>query len=231
LAAVAEAAPPEAFRFQGTMLSLQGAPPLDGTYTFLVRVYDAAQGGAIWFENQTPIAAEVLGGAYSLTLLPNLPGEFSSVFSDGPRFIEVTVLDAPATPGGPPAVPVNETLLPRQEITAVPFALNAGSGIPVGAIILWDQGPACPQGFVEATEFRTLYPVGADTAGTSATIPDTEAQVGGDTDFTTTNAGTSSLSLDGNQTCSNSTSCALARRAHTHAFVPPFRTVLFCRKQ
>lgn len=120
LASAAHADPPEAFRYQGTILTLQGAPVADGVHDFHVRIYDAATGGSLLFD--ADVSAPVQGGAYSLLVAPD-PGDEGALyeaFNEGPRFIEIEVL---AGPGGA----IHETLLPRQEITAVPYALNAGS--------------------------------------------------------------------------------------------------------
>jgi hypothetical protein len=217
----AAAAPPESLRFHGTILQLAGFSPLDGDYLFHVRIYDAAVGGQLQFEKQ--VTAAVAGGAYALTLEPDTPGELAEVFADRPRFLEIEVLSGPEGA-------IGEVLQPRQEITAVPYALSAGGGVPEGAIILWDQTGECPNGYEEAAEFRARYPVGADVAGTTSLIDDAPGVSGGDEDFRTDNAGTSSISLQANTICSNTTSCALARRGHRHTFVPPYRTVLFCRR-
>ncbi len=119
---LALAATPERIRIHGTIATLGSPPvqPIDGPYTFDVRIYNAAVGGSEVIPALTGLMGDVAGGAYSLTLIPDMAGDLITAFSDGPRFIEVTVVSGPNGS-------IGEMLLPRQEILAVPFALNAAS--------------------------------------------------------------------------------------------------------
>jgi microcystin-dependent protein len=119
-ASLAWSAPPEVLRLQGTITSLEGAPVEDGDYVFRAEIYDGAGPGATLLYEQE-VTATVSGGAYTLVLFPDQAGDLSDTFTEGPRFLEITVVS------GPPG-PIGETLQPRQEIASVPFALNASGG-------------------------------------------------------------------------------------------------------
>ncbi len=112
---------PERMRFHGTIQSLGGSPPVDGTYVFLVDVFDQAAGGQLKLRKQ--VSASVVNGAYGLVLSPSTPGELRSAFEGFPRFLQITVLSGP---GGS----INEPLLPRQEVVSVPYALSGSDPEP-----------------------------------------------------------------------------------------------------
>lgn len=227
--APAAADPPEVLRFQGTIDSLAGNPVQDGSYDMQAAVYDVPSGGQpIWTSPLVP--TQVTGQAYSLVLTPAVAGELADAFSEGPRYLEVTVLDGPG-------VTVSETLLPREEIGSVPFALNAASapGVPVGGIILWDQitgcddvADACPCGFEEVTQLRARFPVGVDLDSTSGTVSDSlggavngSLQGGQETH--------SHGSKEAGEDMGSSDSTTVARPSNKN-HVPPFHAVLFCRR-
>jgi hypothetical protein len=245
LTASAAQAGPERLRFQGTVTDLPGVTIVDGNYEFLVRIYDQATGGTLKY-SQT-VTAYVAAGAYSLDLAPSVAGQLSSAFADWPRFLEVTVVSGP---GGS----INQLLLPRQEITSVPFVL---ADIPVGAIILWMDGPTCPQGYAEVTALRNVTVRGADTGNSNSGIPNdpgvgcpggpgcnaAQGQYDDTLDvsempshshgLTTTNsyAGGPSQNMfnqaPGPLNVTTQTSAVGAGQAHYH----PFATVLFCKRQ
>ncbi len=108
--------PPEVVRFHGVISSLGGQPVTDGSYVFRAAIYShASTGTAVWTSADTTVS--VAGGAYTLTLFPATTGELSAAFSESSRFLEITVVSGP---GGP----VNEVLMPRQEIASVPYAMS-----------------------------------------------------------------------------------------------------------
>jgi hypothetical protein len=104
-------AQPTAITYQGVLND--GAAAASGSYDFRIGVYDSATGGVM--HALLPIEdVAVSNGLFRLTI--DLPG----VFSDGPRWIAISV--RPGTSSG-----VYEDLLPRQEITSTPYALRAFS--------------------------------------------------------------------------------------------------------
>lgn len=107
---------------------------------------------------------------------------------------------------------------------------DTGGAVPVGAIILW-KGNSCPSGYVRDDDFADLFPRGAPTS----TDP---GSTGGATTHTHTFSGTTGQPNEGATTAQPSSPYA-AVQAHTHNYsgttaagssLPPYRTVLFCRK-
>jgi hypothetical protein len=99
---------------------LEGVSVGDGNYVFRADVYDGTGPSANLVYGQD-VTATVSGGAYTLVLSPVQAGDLNDAFTEGPRFLETTVLSGPSGA-------INETLQPRQEIASVPFALNASGG-------------------------------------------------------------------------------------------------------
>lgn len=109
--APAQAGAPGLISYQGH-LSDAGGQPYTGSATLTFAIYAATSGGgALWEETQSGVA--VADGFFTVQLgsvTPLAP----AVFSDPARYLEVRV----DTGGGP-------TTLPRQRLTAVPYALQA----------------------------------------------------------------------------------------------------------
>ncbi len=139
-AGAAHAEPPEKMRLQGTITQLNGQPVIDGNYAFRVKLYVNA-GDLVSQAVLTMTAnSQVVGGAYSLILTPDTPGDLAAALETA-RFVEITVVDDGSQT-------FDETLTPRQEITSVPFALNAQSALPRGVIVMWSGDPsAVPEGW------------------------------------------------------------------------------------
>jgi microcystin-dependent protein len=112
-------------RFQGTITSLAGAPVEEGNHDFDVRICDASCNTVYY---QQSVTAEVSGGAYTLVLSRAQAGALNAAFTEGPRYLEITVVSGPSGP-------IGETLQPLQQIASVPFALNAS-----GASGSWSPG-------------------------------------------------------------------------------------------
>lgn len=118
LPSAAAADPPEKIRIQGTISQLGGAAVIDDVYQFEVRLYEQASGGVALVT--MPATGNVAGGAYSLLVGPTTPGDLSAVI-DQAGYVEIEVV---SNSGGA----IGETLVPRQQLASVPFALNASGG-------------------------------------------------------------------------------------------------------
>lgn len=114
LAAHADAAPiTQTITYQGE-LSENGAPK-NGTIDVMVKIFDAAQSGS-QFELATFQDVPVARGLFTLPItLDNL-----IFFEGGNWWIEVSVRNGPESGAAP-----YTTLLPRQLISAAPYAINA----------------------------------------------------------------------------------------------------------
>jgi hypothetical protein len=112
------------FTYQGTLLD--GDEPASGNYDFQFTLHDAATAGNVVGTTIAKDNVAVSGGVFTVVL------DFGAVFDGNKRFVEVAV-----RPHGGGDFTV---LTPRQEITAVPYALFALNGV-VGP-----QGPQGPQG-------------------------------------------------------------------------------------
>jgi hypothetical protein len=122
-AGAAGAAAPELLSYQGVLLQNSSVAVPNGVYSLRFRLFDHATAGTIVFE-QT-LSAQVTSGLYNVVLSNNDPYDLGDVVSANTQlFMEVTVLAAP------PAVPSNITLLPRQQLASVPYAL--GAPVPPG---------------------------------------------------------------------------------------------------
>ncbi len=115
LATAALAATPSQVAYQGLLLDSNGAP-VTGVVSIRVTLYDdLLVGNALWTESHG--AVDVLDGVYSIEL-----GSFTpltgAILESGSVFLEIEI--------------DGETLIPRQQLLAVPYALEAGNfgGIP-----------------------------------------------------------------------------------------------------
>lgn len=102
--------------FQGRLTDSVGNPVANGNYSVAFRIYDAAAGGSVkWQETQT---VAVSGSVFSVLLGSVNPLEAGHLNGE-PRYLEVQV-------GADPP------LSPRQRFTSVPYAFNAQSLDGVG---------------------------------------------------------------------------------------------------
>ena len=149
---------PEQLQVQGTIQELNGVAPLDGVYEFGVQIFDAPVGGTLLF-SRSSLVASVAAGAFSLSITPALAGDLFGALGDSPRFIEITV-DA-----GPGGQAIGETLLPRQELSSVPYAMLVHSA---------DRSSSADVAtFVEASYWKERTGALVDSSGSHAwvTIP------------------------------------------------------------
>ena len=97
---------------QGRLLDAEQAP-LDGEYELTFRLYDAAEDGALLWEDT--VTESFTGGYYSAVLGADDDNPLDDgIFAAPPVYLELTVDDG-------------EPLLPRHPIHSVPFALRAGT--------------------------------------------------------------------------------------------------------
>jgi hypothetical protein len=124
----AQAVAPELMSYQGVLLQNDGIAVPDGVYDLRFRLFDQQSGGTPVFE-QT-LSTQVVHGLYNVILSSNGGYDLASVVTQNAQlFIEVTVL------ANPPIVPSDVTLLPRQQLASVPYALTETPGL-VSAKIL-----------------------------------------------------------------------------------------------
>lgn len=134
----ARAAVPQIINYQGTLTDKGGTPVPNGNYSIEFRIYDVASGGTVlWSEkwDTTTSQVAVVGGIFNAMLGFHSPIP-TNLFVDRP----VTYLAV--------KVGTDAEMLPRQRITSVGYAFNAGNGIPKGGIIMWSGSiSAIPAGW------------------------------------------------------------------------------------
>lgn len=117
LAAAAPAATPGQINYQGLLLDQQGAP-ITGNVNLVFTIFDAAQNGtALWTETHPNVAA--LDGVYDVVLGATTPIT-PAVVADGSLYLQIAVN--------------GETLVPRQRLVAVPYALRAAEADNLGTV-------------------------------------------------------------------------------------------------
>jgi hypothetical protein len=120
LAAAAPAATPGQINYQGLLLDQQGAP-ITGNVNLVFTIFNAAQSGtALWTETHPSVAA--LNGVYDVVLGATTPIT-PAVVAGGSLYLQIAVN--------------GETLVPRQRLVAVPYAIHAetaGSADTVGGL-------------------------------------------------------------------------------------------------
>jgi len=113
---------PELMSYQGVLVQNNGIAVPDGVYDLRFRLFDQQTGSTHLFE-QT-LSAQVVHGLYNVILSSNGSYDLGDVVTVNPQlFMEVTVM------ASPPAVPTNVTLLPRQQLASVPYALSETTGL------------------------------------------------------------------------------------------------------
>jgi hypothetical protein len=144
----AGAVAPELLSYQGVLVRDNGAAVPNGVYSLRFRLFDHPTSGSQVFE-QT-LSTQVTNGLYNVILSNNLGYDLGDVmYQNSQLFMEVTVLAAP------PAVPADITLLPRQQLASVPYAMSS------------DVLPTFPPPLVEADQ--KLHTNAANTATTATT--------------------------------------------------------------
>src|SRR5215472_2677057 len=102
-----------AFTYQGRLND--GAGPANGNYDLRFTIYDSPSGGLTVGEPITNTATSVSNGLFTVTLDFGL-----EVFTGPDRWLEIAVRT-----NGSASAP--QTLSPRQELTATPYAVTAGN--------------------------------------------------------------------------------------------------------
>jgi hypothetical protein len=95
--------------YQGRLLTKEGTPVADGVYSISFRIYDAAEGGKMLWE-EVHESVQVKGGFFYV-LLGSINPLSSSLFNAPDRWLEVKV--------------EGEQLQPRSRIATFPYAFNA----------------------------------------------------------------------------------------------------------
>mgnify|MGYP001146144294 CR=1 FL=1 len=103
------------FTYQGQLL--QSTNPIDGDADFIFRLFDASTGGTQIGSDVPRFAVPVDRGVFTVDL------DFGSNAFDGDaRYLQISVRSPASTAGGGEPY---DTLLPRQELTPVPYAMHA----------------------------------------------------------------------------------------------------------
>ena len=117
VAVSANAQVPTAVPFQGILLDSGGAP-VSASVDLDFELFDAlVDGGSLWSESHAGVV--VVDGIYSVDLGTTVPLG-PSVIASGAAFLEITVS--------------GETLVPRQQLLSVPYAIHAGTSSSSSAL-------------------------------------------------------------------------------------------------
>lgn len=137
-----QAAPAQVIQYQGRLTDLNGVPLEGQVHELRFKIYSSATPSPatfVWGERHRNVA--VNRGVFTVHLgsgleaidvndAPAGPAQgFTSQFDGNARFIQVTVL---RTAGDTP-----EQLTPLNQVGSVPFAIQAGGSVPIGAIVDW----------------------------------------------------------------------------------------------
>jgi hypothetical protein len=149
-----------AFTYQGRLTT--GGRPVTGQCDFLFALWDAASGGTRLTQYLSRTNVAVAAGLFtvSLELAPITPG--AQLFAGEARWLEVQVR-CPAGAGGYTA------LVPRQALTAAPYALYAprAGTAQTASSVPWANLTGVPAGFLDGVDADTTYTV---TAGTGLAL-------------------------------------------------------------
>ncbi len=130
----AQGGAPTTISYQGYLTDSE-SQPLEGTVTLQFGLYAAASGGSpLWEETQTDVP---VGGGYFTVYLGSVTPLSAADFSDPARYLQVSVDDG----GGFVA-------LPRQQFSAVPYALQAQEA----AVAPWSGLTDVPAGFADGVD-------------------------------------------------------------------------------
>ena len=125
------------FTYQGRLIS--GGIPANGTYDFTFALYDALSGGAQVGGTVTQSGVTVADGLFTVQL------DFGAIFDGTALYLEIGV-----RPGSGGAY---TTLVPRQALTATPYARYA-------AQVPWSGLIGVPPGFADGTDDGSTYTAG-----------------------------------------------------------------------
>jgi hypothetical protein len=169
-ASLAQTRLPERLTFQGVLTDQHGQPVPDGAYVVTFRLYDSADGQALWAETQSiPVEAGLLSALLGQQKALALPGDrayWLTVQVDGQPESEPVVLSAPpygllAREGAPGAVVRANTGVKEERAQAEvlgPGGSNVGldAAYDAGRIITADGGAVEVQGAGGAISFRVV---------------------------------------------------------------------------
>ena len=142
---------PTLISYQGTLADDMGQP-ISGTVQLQFGLFDAATGGtALWQETQSNVP---VNNGFFTVYLGSVTPLSAAHFSGAARYIEVQVDSGDGF-----------VTLPRQQFTAVPYALQAQEA----AVAPWTGLTGVPAGFADGVDDDTQY-----TAGTGLTLDGTE---------------------------------------------------------
>ena len=127
---------PQLINYQGKLTTAGGSQVPDGSHDVEFKMYDVATGGpALWTETWNSSTSQITtkGGVFNAML-----GKYSTI--PATFFSDHTVTYLGITVG------TDSEMAPRQRITSVGYAFEAGNGVPKGFIGMWsgsvDQIPA-----------------------------------------------------------------------------------------
>jgi microcystin-dependent protein len=137
--ASAQSAVPPLVNYRGLLMDENGAAIPDGVKQLEFSLYDAPLAGNLVWGPQVFDRVSVVNGHFNVILGPTDQGNRSitSGFSAKDRFLTIRVSN------GSGSVEIS----PRQQVLSAPFSLNAGNGMPTGAIIPY-AGSQAPIGFL-----------------------------------------------------------------------------------
>jgi len=126
---------PSILNYQGNLTDDAGNP-VSGARTMSFRIYatiGANASEALWQSGDLQV--EVVNGVFSVSLEGTAENPFpSNLFADDTRYLGVTV--------------DGNELQERKRLASVPYALNAGSGVPKGVIVMWSgSADSIPEGW------------------------------------------------------------------------------------
>ncbi|MCB8977399.1 MAG: hypothetical protein H6657_08275 [Ardenticatenaceae bacterium] len=136
---------PSLISYQGYLADSGGTPLSNGNYAMSFAIYTASSGGSkVWEESQSSVA---VGGGYFSVLLGS--GSCTtgcplgaSTFSGTTRYLQTSVTTGSGT-----------TTFPRQQLAAVPFALQATEA----QTMAWSGLTSVPSGFADGTDDGATY--------------------------------------------------------------------------
>lgn len=158
------AAIPGLINYQGNLTDSSGTP-LDDSYDMIFSLYDSQIGGALlWHETQSVIVTDGILNVMLGKVTPFTGSEFTGT---RPVFIQIQIYNPDLLPA-----PDYEMLSPRQQLTSIPFALQAKTAETAETAENADTlGGQDPTAFAEAVHSHLFKDLTG--AATDAQIPDT----------------------------------------------------------
>jgi len=118
---------PQLINYQGKLTDKAGAAVSDGNYNVVFKIYNAVSGGtALWSETWNSSTSQI----------KTVGGVFNAMFGTY-QTIPITFFSQNQTTYLGITVGTDSEMTPRQKITSVGYAFEAGNGVPQGAIMMW----------------------------------------------------------------------------------------------